>query len=1245
MKVTCQKCSARFKIDDAKIPEQGLSMKCPKCAAPMVVRLGNPVETPVESDPVMPDTPDAIEDTATAPADDLTSQEEQVLPPEPPDSPELGFGELDLDTLGQTQAAPDEPDFGLLDNAPDENSNVPDETAFDSPPAMSPPPEEDEFSLDMGLDDMDDALSMDDQESLPPKPEEFELPELSTTTENTFDEAIGSSTVDSLQDVLHGTEQAVPSAQEDDFSLDMPSLLENAAAELEREISGELSSAEELPQPEEAFPDDGFSFDDMLGQSDLVSPAQETGVGEASEEILRETVIEQPSSEFAETISGMDEDIASDGPPLAQPSDFLSELGDFEQSEQVTLYQIRRDSGKVFGPFPSSTVEQMIQDGKLTGSEEISVSGGEWQAIETIAEFSSLLPDQAKKAGDKKTRPEETSAIEREKQKVLEQQRQRRRAGSLDVVTPMKQNRFRLTPKVIIPLVVVLLLLVVSAYMEFVQEVSIVDVLTGHDVSDLPLVEQLRSKQRKVYDSAVEELEKDSYQGFMKAREITQSLLANPDFRGVEAVWALSARIDYEILMRFSITADLVADAKKAMTNVEQVKRQDPEITFAKAAQLMYEKQYPKARDLLKKVLIGDDTNLTALHMISECYLHLPEKAEAEKYLAKAVASKHATVRTYYLQGSLAMALNDFTKARAAFEQASKLSPEHLDTQIEIAGLSMKEPGGLNKAERELQSIRSTFTDRMSKKQLARLHYYAAQIYKQRNEPYKVVKELSAAIENEQDNYLYNLMLGEFYMDKHEYGKSQEQYGLCLKNNPVEIRCHIKLGENLLILERADQALFKLEEAAKIEPNNARIYFLIGKALEKLFKPGKALEMFEKAIKLDPNGVEYYTSAAMSYLKQDNLTKAGEYIQKAKLVDANSPLVHNFLGQMHLHQNDVDKAIEEFKRAIAVDRNFIVAHHHLADTYRKIGKYEDSLKEYETVLNLDDKSDKAYYGKGRTYFLMGEVDKAIAEYEKALNLNSRNYEYYHRAGLAYYSKGDKEKARSSFEKALELSPSYAESAFYLGRVAMDKGAYDRATEYFDQAMQLDKQNPDILYYNGWLLEKQEKFQDALDFYDMSLKIRPKFAPAYLRKGITLREQNKYPQAIAMFRKANKIDPTINTARIELGDCYFEMKRYKQSIKQYKDAIKLNPDSPEAHLKLGMVYQEMGNPRNAVKYLKRAVDFDFNDPVPHLNLGYAFKALRKRSDAVREFETYLELNPTAIDRQDVEDEIYWLKNRR
>jgi predicted Zn finger-like uncharacterized protein len=1227
MKVQCQACGARFKIQDDKVPEQGLQMNCPKCSAQMLISPQGVVsdgkaaaaKPAAPAEPELPsfETLDVFGEVETA--------------PQPPE-----FGELNLDDLA---AAPPEP-MSDLDDLADTSFEF-DKKAESSDDISSELGLDDDFSLDDALADLDDDMQLDSQDSLPLVPTPQSAPQRGLDSDDMIlDEPLGDLETPDFDDLFSSGgasgKRAASAPPEDEFTLDMPGLLEDAAADLKKQGSNPFDDLPDLESPvkEPEFPDQGFSFDDMLNEESM------------PEEADRDTAFDPQSlSDFPE--------LAQTTAPKGKGGDLLGDLPDLNPDEnRLVLYQIQRNNGKIFGPFPQDTIIQMIADGKLVGTELVRSGEGEWTPITQTPPFSSHLHGAGKgeleldafmPAAEKK------HDLSKEHERIQEGLKKRRRASSLDVVSPMKGKRFKFKPIYLLPLSVLLLALVSVGYITLgmgydLSEVP--DVILGDSNTERPLYEQLKARHRRLFDSARAEVKRDNYQGYTQAREILLNMLKVPDFRGIGAVWALLSQVDFQLLRRYGMSPEIRQEAEQAMEKLKALKAEDLEITFAKVAQMMFYKDFVGAKDLLVNGILmqGHPNNSRALHLVAETYLYLPDPETAEKYLDRVISANEATAQTYYLQGRLYGRMEKTPKAKEAYSKALEIDPEHLDSQIELAGILLKEEGGLAKAERELVTIRNTFKDKMSRKQLGRVHYYSALIYRERNEQYKVVKELAAAIDSEPDNFQYNMTLGEFHFEKHEFEKALEQFNLCLTNNPTEIRCHQNLGRTELVLNHPDKALFKLEEAAKIAPNSAETFYLLGLTYEKLFSPDKALAMFEKAISLDPNGVPYYTSAAMSYLRQDNIAKAGEYIQKAKLIHADSPVVHNFLGQMHLHQNDVEKAIEEFLLATKADPTFIEAHLHLADTYRSRKEFEKAIGEYEQVLNLDDRADAAYFGLGRTYYLDNKLDKAITEFEKALSLNNRNQDYYYYSGVAYFDKGELDKSLAVLEKAAELAPGLAGPPFYIGRIYMDKSVYEKATEYLERALQIEPDNAEHVYYFGWLLEKQEKYSDAIDVYDRAIALDENYAYAYLRKGICLRAQNKFVPAIRMFRKAQMIDSTISMAHSELGDCYFEMRKYSEAVEQYDKVIKMDVKDADPYIKMGVVYQEMGNSQKAVTYFNRAVELDSENPQAYLGLGYANKRLRRHGEAVKSFEKYLELNPSAIDRQDVEDEIYYLKRR-
>lgn len=1239
MKVSCQTCEARFKIDDSKIPAQGLTLNCPKCKSPITVKKESTadeseafeadadVPQPTENIAAPPEATDEMDDFLGSLDDETSADNDQTqvdLPPEAialPGPEPVEENKADEVDFSADEFAEDAFDAEFDFDEPGEDS--PAETVADDAPATDEAISDDEFMLDDAVPELNDDFSLDDA-----------LADLDDSSEGSAKAEADEAVPDQLDDMFSSdSDDFNIDATPDENALDMPSMLENAAQEMESNKADELDfpeleTTEATPEAiEEEFSDQGFSFDDMIG---------EDSVKTEGEELPSLELTDNSSPEMnSQTDSQLSDDIFSSLPSLG------------ETDEKVTLFHVKRHNGKVFGPFPVSAIIEMIDEGKLQGTEEVSTDNANWKSITEVEDFSQHV-EEAKSKGVLDTfLPEETSTkrIDKEKAKVREENKIRRKAGSLDVVSPMKKKKIKFSAKVVVPILIILALAGGVFYLEVVEELSVIDILSGKSISDMALKDQLKTRHKAQYDKVEAEIEKDNYQGYTNARKILLNVLKTPDFRGVGAMWTLLAQVDYQLLRRYGFSSEISKEVSTAMDKVKALRQDELEVMIANASESMHQKTYSKARDTYLKVINRSPKNYKALHWLVESYLYMPDPTPAQKYLDTIIQDKQATAATWYLSGKLLDLTDKKEEAKKSFMKALEMDPQHLDSQIELAGILIDEPGGINRAERELESIRNTFKEKLSAKQMAKVHYYSAKIYEKRNEPYKIVKELMAAIGNEPDNYLYNEMLGSFYYGRHELAKAEEQLALCIKNNTLAIRCRLDLAKTMIDLDHADRALFKLEETEKLVPNNAEVFFLLGKTYEKLFKPQKALAMYEKAIKLDPNGVEYYTSAAMSYLKQDNLTKAGEYIGNAKLIQANSPLVFNFLGQMHQYQGDLGKAEIEFKKAIEADKTNIDSHFHLANIYRETERYTEAIEQYEAILNLDDKYSDAYFGLGRTYYKMEENDKAISEFEKALNLTNRFQQYFYYAGLAYYKKGDLEKAQSAFEKAAHLEISDAEPVYYLGRILSEEKLYDESVEYFEKAIQLNDKKAEYFYHYGWLLEKQEKYGEAIEMFDKALALNKKYAEVYLRKGITLRALNKYLLAIKNFKLAQKYNPEISMALMELGECYFEMRKYKFAIKQFKKTIELVPESVNAHLKMGLVYQEMGKPKKAIVYLKKAVKLDGENPKIRLALGYSYKALKQRSNAVREFKKYLELEPDAIDSEEVESEIYYLEKRK
>ncbi len=1272
MKVKCSKCGAKFKLHESKIPAQGLRMECPRCGNQITV------SKPASAGAVMPETGEV------PPPMPQEENEGVAPPPPPPDIEEFDLGLGDDDFLE---------DFSNQDDLGQEFPPMP-EPETEPEPEPEPEPESDseqgsedlESLLEGALGDMEDEFPLEPQEDDsivdPPanngdmSPESEEDLFADDLLDMSMEDEISMEAPPIMGDAPGEFKEAADDS--DDSGFDIASLLEGAASEVQKEMEEEGNQKEAV---DDALPD---------------FPVPESEQADVPDQNIEEDLFDLssgPMVDLPESDLSLDSEMESE-PELESTgvsAELLNDLPDFGGEEhKPDLYYIRHGGGKVLGPFPEKVIIEMLETSKLNGKEEIKSGDDKWRPIDDVAQFKAALEKVASSGRDaiESLLPEKgRKKIASEDKKRLRQDaiKSRRRAGSLDIISPKKAPRKKIPLKLSIPLVLSIALLAFASYMQFVEEISVIDLVSGTSVYDLPMVDQLKSRHRSRYNDALDLLNNDSPQSYADARDIALDMLKGGEFRGSLVVNALVTELDYTILHRYGGNRELSTEAQEQMDLITKEKKKEPEFLLAQASKEFWRHDYTKARELLQKILIQRSQDTRALQIAAETFLHLPDNATAKKYLDTIIQSKGENVRTYYLLGQLEALNGNAAKAEAHYKNGLKLNPKHLDTKIELAGLKIKSGNAMHRAERDLRKIEAEDKANLASKQKGRIHFYLAQIYEARKEPYKVVKELMAAADQDPTNPKYNRELADFYFSKREYDKASEQYEKCVQNNEMELDCHIGLGRNYLAMNRPDKALFKLETATKMAPENAELSYLTGKSLEGLFQPEKALAQYQKAIRLDPNGVAYYTAAATIFLSRNDLPKAGEFIQKAKLIDANSPLVHNFLGLMHRHQKEMDLAEDQFRKAITANGKFVEAHLNLADVYRGTVKYPAAIAEYQEVLSLDEKNDKAYFGLGQTYFEMKEVDKSIAEYEKALGLNKNNYNYFYHAGLAYFTKWEEEKpsksmeikaakirrmsesgkeiiednpeasapvvihvmlkkALEAFTKASELSPTHPDSPHWIGRCYLDMAKFEKANEYYERALSLAPENPYFIFHYGFLFERQGRQADAIEQYDRALKIKKDYGRVYLRKGIILRKQNKYILAIKMFRKATKYDSSINVAKVEMGDCYFELGQTKKALAHYKEAIEVAPDDPRAHFRMGKVFMEMRKFKDAIKHFNKSLEAEKDNSEIYLKLGWANKRVKRYSDARGAFQRYLELEPQAIDRTDIEQQIQYLKGK-
>lgn len=147
------------------------------------------------------------------------------------------------------------------------------------------------------------------------------------------------------------------------------------------------------------------------------------------------------------------------------------------------------------------------------------------------------------------------------------------------------------------------------------------------------------------------------------------------------------------------------------------------------------------------------------------------------------------------------------------------------------------------------------------------------------------------------------------------------------------------------------------------------------------------------------------------------------------------------------------------------------------------------------------------------------------------------------------------------------------------------------------------------------------------------------AKAYMEKG-------DYTQAIERLKSSIDLDPSVFESHYNLAVAYTQAEDYVNAVEEYKKVIEMKPDMADAYYSLATAENNLavdiqqGKVRmneDGTLFSPKADEFDIEQEYKLSDQADLFVA-ELYDAAVQNYQKYLELNPGAEDKQDVEAQI-------
>lgn len=367
-----------------------------------------------------------------------------------------------------------------------------------------------------------------------------------------------------------------------------------------------------------------------------------------------------------------------------------------------------------------------------------------------------------------------------------------------------------------------------------------------------------------------------------------------------------------------------------------------------------------------------------------------------------------------------------------------------------------------------------------------------------------------------------NLFLGASYAALGEHAKALEPLEKVLSRQPNDRNACTMLAEELLALERYDEAAGQFRKASELAPENPKAWYGLGRSYKALSEAA-----YGRLETTAPDSPYAMVLAADVFVQQRRYGDAFASYHRAQALAPGFPGIHEALAEVYQRTSHAEWAEVERRRQRGVPapdcRTSVMACDFLAGRYREVVEAASRAPGPEAL----------YW-----------ASKAYAELE--------------RAAFAH----------------LEQLPASRESHIHAAQTHEKLGEYREAAGEWREALQLAPGDFDAGKGLAWALYRSIDCERALPVLTDLLKARPDSSELNFLYGANLLILQRPEQAVSYLETAVRLDPQFLPGRAALGQALLLVGRAKDAIPHLKAALADDEDA-SVRFQLLRAYQLTG----------------------------------------------------------------------
>ncbi len=370
------------------------------------------------------------------------------------------------------------------------------------------------------------------------------------------------------------------------------------------------------------------------------------------------------------------------------------------------------------------------------------------------------------------------------------------------------------------------------------------------------------------------------------------------------------------------------------------------------------------------------------------------------------------------------------------------------------------------------------------------------------------------------------------YLKKGDVKKAISDLEQLIKNNPLDIRYYLFLGDLYYANQMLNDALTVYQQAKQLDESNPFTRMAIAQILESQKRPTEAYEEVKVAFEQPSFNIDQKVKIIIKYFDAfpdaTAVAEAEELSQILTVAHPTDPKSFSLYGDVLYQKQDFKNAKSAYQKALALNKNVFV----IWDQLLRIKLFDNDtkslIKDGEEALTLFPNQFSLYFYVGMGYLIEKNYEKAINYLNNTLGFDIDNKELktqiYSSLGDAYQGQKMYKESVVAYEQALTLDPN---NGYTLNNYAYYLSLRDeellKAEKMSVKSNQLENNNASFQDTYAWILFKLKKYKEAKEWMEKAILNNPNSAVQFEHLGDIFYKLGDAKQALENWNNSLLID--------------------------------------------------------------------------------------------------------------------------